>query len=165
MTHDRPRVVFDCNVLLQAALSDSGPAAECLRQLDSNRITAYVSRATVKELRAVLAYPAVREKNPDLTDEQAAAFIDRLLFKAVLVRRVRHILDYPRATQDEPHIDLAAAAKADYLVTRDKDLLSLMTGHSAVCWQFRQKTRPLKVIDPVAFLAGVTGSGEPGQKR
>lgn len=160
MTDERPRVVFDCNVLLQAALSDRGPAAECLRQLDANRITAYVSRATVRELRAVFDYPAVRAKNPDLTDGQVAALIERLLFKAVLVRRVRHVLDYPRAEQDEPYIDLAATARADYLVSRDKDLLSLMTGHSAVCKEFRRKTRPLKVLDPVALLEAIRRAAE-----
>ena len=162
---DRPGVVFDCNVLLQAALSDSGPAAECLRRLDANQITVYVSRATIRELRAVFDYPAIREKNPDLSDEDVTAFIDRLLFKAVLVRRVRHVLDYPRAKQDEPYIDLAATAKAEYLVTRDKDLLSLMTGHAAVCREFRQKTRPLKVVDPVTFLAVVGTAGEPKPNR
>lgn len=80
----------------------------------------------------------------------------------MLVRRVRHVLDYPRAVQGEPYIDLAATVKADYLVSRDQDLLSLMTGHSAVCKQFRQKTHPLKVLDPVAFLEAV---GRPGESE
>jgi putative PIN family toxin of toxin-antitoxin system len=152
VTATRPGVVFDCNVLLQAAVRDDGPAATCLRLLDENRVIGYVSRATLKELRAVLGYPAIRNRNPGLTDESAATFLERLIYKSVLVRRVRHILDYPRAKQDEPYIDLAATAKADYLVSRDKDLLSLMRGHSLVCKQFRQKTHPLRVIDPVAFL-------------
>jgi putative PIN family toxin of toxin-antitoxin system len=152
VTGGRPGVVFDCNVLLQAALSESGPAAECLRHVDANRITLYVSRPTLRELSAVLDYPAVRAKNPDLTDAGALAFVERILFKAVLVRRVRHVLDYPRARQDESYIDLAATVRADYLVSRDKDLLSLMTGHSTLCKEFRQKTRPLKVVDPAAFL-------------
>jgi putative PIN family toxin of toxin-antitoxin system len=151
----RPRVVFDCNVLIQAAANEGGPAAAALRQLDSNHIQVYVSRATLKELRAVLNYPTVREKNPDLTDESVAAFIARLSYQARIVRRVRHLLDYPRARQDEPYIDLAAAVKAEFLVSRDKDLLSLMTGHSAVCKRFRQITHPLKVVDPVAFLDAI----------
>jgi len=64
-------------------------------------------------------------------------------------------MDYARDPEDEPYIDLAATANADYLVSRDKDLLSLMTGHSAVAKEFRQKTHPLVVVDPVAFLAVV----------
>jgi uncharacterized protein len=143
-TPGRSRVVFDCNVLIQAAARPDGPAAECLRLLDRNRITVYVSRATIRELRAVFEYPVVRRAFPGLTDAQIARFIDRLIYKAVL--------DYPRARQDEPYIDLAAAAKADYLVSRDKDLLSLMTGHSAICKEFRRRTHPLQVVDPVGFL-------------
>ncbi|HXE53151.1 MAG TPA: hypothetical protein VN541_09055 [Tepidisphaeraceae bacterium] len=75
------------------------------------------------------------------------------MFKATLVRRVRHVLDYPRAVQDEPYVDLAATVRADYLVTRDQDLLSLMTGHTTVCKQFRQKTHPLRIVDLVSFLS------------
>jgi uncharacterized protein len=148
----RPRVIFDCNVLIQAASHDDGPAAGCLRLLEANRISVFLSRATLAELRAVLDYPAVREKNRQLTDVRVAAFVDRLTFKTNFIRRVPHAMDYPRARQDEPYIDLAVAAKADYLVSRDKDLLSLMTGYSAACKEFRQRTRPLKVLDPVEFL-------------
>jgi len=137
---------------LQAAARPDGPAAACLKLLDANRITVHISRATIKELKAVFAYPSVREGFPDLTDEEIARFLDRLLYRAHLVGRVRHVLDYPRAPQDEPYIDLASTAKADYLVSRDKDLLSLMTGHSVVCKQFRQMTHPLKVVDPVMLL-------------
>ena len=164
MTSPRPRAVFDCNVLLQAAMSEDGPAAECLRLLDGGRISLYLSRATLAELRAVFEYPVIREKNPDLSDERIAAFMERLTFKGTLLRRVPHLLDYPRARQDEPYIDLAAAAKAGYLVSRDKDLLFLMTGHSQVCKEFRQRTRPLKVLDPVAFLNEV-GMDSPPKRR
>jgi len=71
------------------------------------------------------------------------------------VRRVRHAFDYPRDPNDEPYIDLAATAKADYLVSWDKDLLSLMTGHTVLCKRFRQFTHPLKVVDPAAFLRAI----------
>jgi predicted nucleic acid-binding protein len=81
-----------------------------------------------------------------------------LTFRATFLRRVTRAIELPRDPNDEPYINLAAAAKADFLVTRDNDLLSLMTGHSAVAKQFRQKTRPLKVINPVAFLEAIRNS-------
>jgi putative PIN family toxin of toxin-antitoxin system len=155
----RAGVVFDCNVLLQAAARPDGPAAACLRLLDANRITVYVSRATIKELKAVFAYPSVRAGFPELTDEDVVRFLDQLLYRTTLMTRVRHVLDYPRAPQDEPYIDLAATAQADYLVSRDKDLLTLMTGHSVVCKQFRQKTHPLKVVDPTTLLRILSAEG------
>jgi putative PIN family toxin of toxin-antitoxin system len=152
---DRPRVVFDCNVLLQAACSEDGPAAECLRQLEASRIHVFVSQATLKEFRAVTAYPTIRRRNPDLRDEDVAAFIDRLLYKATFVRRVRHQFHYPRVPQDEPYVDLSIAAKAHYLVSRDDDLLSLMTSHSVIAKDFRRRTHPLRVVEPNAFLVAI----------
>jgi predicted nucleic acid-binding protein len=47
---------------------------------------------------------------------------------------------------------LTHSAEADYLVSRDKDLLDLMTGYTDECKEFRRRFRPLKVLDPVEFL-------------
>jgi putative PIN family toxin of toxin-antitoxin system len=148
----RPKVVFDCNVFVQGLTSERGPAAECLRLFEARRFTLYVSPATLRELRAVLRYPAVRDLSPSLTDARIDAFVDRIAYSAAVLRRVRHVFDYPRAHQDEPYIDLVVAVKADYLVSRDKDLLSLMTVHSPAGKRFRQLTRPLRVLTPVEFL-------------
>jgi putative PIN family toxin of toxin-antitoxin system len=152
----RPKVVFDCNVFVQALTSERGPAAECLRLFEAGRFTLCVSPATLRELRAVLRYPGVRDRSLELTDERIDAFVDRIAYRANVLRRVRHVFDYPRAHQDEPYIDLVVAVNADYLVSRDKDLLSLQTGHSQVCKRFRQLTRPLRVLTPVEFLAAVS---------
>jgi predicted nucleic acid-binding protein len=53
---------------------------------------------------------------------------------------------------DEPYINLAVEAEADYIISRDKDLLDLMTGYTEECKDFRRRFRPLKVIAPVEFL-------------
>jgi uncharacterized protein len=149
---DRPRVVLDCNVLVQACSNDGGPSGRALRLLEQNLIEVYVSRAVLKELRGVLNYPSVRQKLPGLNDERIDSFVRQLAFRATLVRQVRHVFNYPRAKQDEPYVDLAVAAKADYIVSRDRDLLSLATDHSLIGKEFRQRSPQLRVLDPVAFL-------------
>jgi putative PIN family toxin of toxin-antitoxin system len=123
--------------------------------MEKGSVELFVSKPILAEVRRVLGYEEVLRISPSLTSERIAAFLQRVTFRATLIRRVPHILDYPRDPDDEPYIDLAAAVDADYLVTRDKDLLSLMTGHSIACREFRQKTRPLAVVEPVAFLAEV----------
>ena len=148
----KPRVVFDCNVLVQAIGSPTGPGARCLRMLDQNLINVFVSRAVLREFRLVMQYPSVRQKFPNLKDEHISEFVAHLLFRATLVREVPHVFDYPRAQQDEPYIDLAAAAGADLLVSRDDDLLSLATDHSVVAKEFRQRFTGLRVMTPVRFL-------------
>jgi len=71
----RPRVVFDCNTLVQALAFEHGPAAECLRLFESGRIELFISNPTIAELRRVLGYEEVRSMSPSLTDDRAVAFI------------------------------------------------------------------------------------------
>jgi predicted nucleic acid-binding protein len=42
-----------------------------------------------------------------------------------------------RRDEDEPYINLAVAAGADFIVSRDRDLLDLMTGYTDECKEFR----------------------------
>lgn len=158
---DRPRVIFDCHIFVQAVAFDNGPAAECLRLVETGHIELLVSRSTLQELRRVLAYEDVVAISPNMTPARIGALVKRVTFRATLVRRTPHVLDYPRDPADEPYIDLAVASAADYLVTRDRDLLSLMSGHSPICKQFRRKTRRLRVIDPVSFLKIIAASQLP----
>jgi len=148
----RPRVVFDCNTYIQALAFGDGPAASALRLVESGDVELFVSSQTLAELREVLEYPEVRAISPAMTPLRVAAFLQRLTFRATLRRRVRRVFHFARDPKDEAYLDLAFAAKADYLVSRDKDLLSLMTGHSVFCKEFRRATHPLKVVDPLAFL-------------
>lgn len=148
----RVRVVLDCNTCIQAIAFENGPAAAALRLAESQGFELCISKATLAELRRVLTYDEVLAISPNLTPAVINAFLDRLTYRATLCRRVRRTFVYARDPKDEPYMNLAATVKADYLVTRDKDLLWLMTGHTAFCKQFRQRTHPLKVLDPVAFL-------------
>jgi uncharacterized protein len=148
----RPRVVFDCMIYLQATISEHGTAAALLRLVDSSIISLYVSQEILDEIRDVLSRLKIRKKNPDLTDERVNALIIRISDKATLIEDVPSVFDYPRDPKDEKYINLAVEAEADYLVSRDKDLLDLMTGYTDECKEFRQRFRPLKIIDPLEFL-------------
>jgi putative PIN family toxin of toxin-antitoxin system len=151
----RPDVVFDCNVFLQAIVRSAGPAAHALRLVEQGAVALHVSKPILRELRLTLAYPEIRQRNPQVTDELVDRFITRLLFRGQLHRNVPHVFSFPRDPKDEPYIDLASAVRADYLVTRDKDLLSLATDHSIGAKQFRQRLPGIKIMNPVDFIAAV----------
>jgi putative PIN family toxin of toxin-antitoxin system len=119
---------------------------------ESGRVDLFVSRATLAELRRVLKYDRILAISPNMTPHRVGAFLQRLTFRATLVRRLRHVMDYPRDPNDQAHIDLVVTVKAHYLVTSDRDLLDLMTGHTPLCKHFRRITRPLRVVDPITFL-------------
>ena len=59
---------------------------------------------------------------------------------------------FQRDPKDEIIINLAAKAEAQYIVSRDKDLLDLMSGYTDECKEFRQRFKPLKVVEPLEFL-------------
>jgi putative PIN family toxin of toxin-antitoxin system len=148
----RPRVVFDCMVYLQATISDSGPAATILRLVEGDEFSLFVSDDILEEVRDVLSRPKIRNRNPNITDERVDALITRIRDKATAVNDIQQHFIYPRDPKDEKYINLAIEAEADYLISRDNDLLDLMTGYADECKDFRRRFRSLRIIEPVEFL-------------
>ena len=151
---NRPRlgVVFDCNILLQAVARKTGPAAACLRLAEEGFVHLRLSEEILTELSGVLKRPTIRARYHELTDEIVEDFLKRLRSTAEITSDVPARFSYPRDIHDEPYLNLAIEAEANYLVSRDKDLLDLMTGHTDECKEFRQRFRSLIVIEPIAFL-------------
>jgi len=106
--------------------------------------------------RHVLRRPNTTKRLPGLTVEGVEAFLEDIIGHAVTIRNVPEKFRYERDPEDEPYINLAAAVAADYIVSRDKDLLDLTTGTTVECKEFRQRFRPLKVIEPLDFLREFT---------
>jgi uncharacterized protein len=134
-------------ILYQATASTTGPAAELLRQLEAGRFLLYVSHEILDEARDVLSRPKLRAKSPRITDETVQETFDLLGRLAQTVSPVPSLFSLPRDPDDEPYLNLAIAADADYLVTWDNDLLDLM--HDAT---FRSQYPRLTILNPVALL-------------
>ena len=130
----------------------SRPAAELLRQAERGNIGLFVSREILEKIRDVFSKPKVLKKNPQVTAEFVDAFLTRISITVSNIESVPRHFSFSRDPKDEKYIDLAIETKADYLVSRDGDLLDLMTNHSDEAKEFRQRFRPLRVIDPLAFL-------------
>jgi len=148
----RPKVVFDCNIYLQALIKETGPAVACMTLFENGDIELYVSESLLNELHDVLTRPKLQQRYSRLTEERADILIANLRERAKLLKPVPHVFRYSRDTKDEPYLNLAIAAGASYLVSRDNDLLDLMTGTTPECKEFRQRFRRIQVIDPVTFL-------------
>jgi len=139
-------------IYLQALAGPSGPAARLLTELlEARRFTLYVSDEILGEVREVLERPRVRAKNPTVTDESTRELFDRLARLAQRVTDIPHRFSLARDPDDEPYIDLTLAVNADYLVTRDKDMLDLMQDEG-----FRTRFPHLQILNPVAFLQALT---------
>lgn len=122
-----PRVVLDTNVVLSSLLFRSASLSWLRLAWQSEGVRPLVSRATIDELIRALAYPKFRLA----PDERAELLADHLPWCETV--KVPATLATPavRDPGDRPFLVLAAAARADALVTGDKDVLAL-TGAFAV---------------------------------
>jgi putative PIN family toxin of toxin-antitoxin system len=113
------KAVFDAMVFLQAGANPSGPSGACLALARSGSLALITSPETVAELRGLLARPNIRVKFPHLTDQVAEAFVEEVERTSTSIAEVPRAFEYPRDPKDEPYINLAIAAQADYLTSRD----------------------------------------------
>ena len=152
MKESRLAVVFDCMIFLQGLIKERGAAVECLEAFESGSIRLWVCEEILREIADVLTRPKLQAKFSLLTTERAEKLLQTLRQKATLINSVPQLFKYSRDPKDEKYINLAVFAKAAFLVSRDNDLLDLMTDFTDEAKEFRQKFRWLKVIEPQEFL-------------
>jgi putative PIN family toxin of toxin-antitoxin system len=141
------RVVFDCNIFHQAAISAGGPAAACLREVEAGSVTLLMSAEVWAEISDVLSRPHLTRKFATLTPERIARFLGFIERSVEWIVDVPRCFALPRDPKDEPYVNLAIAARAGFLVSRDRDLLDLM-GDVA----FRERAPGLRIVDPATWL-------------
>ena len=152
MPVDIIQAVFDTNIFLQSLLNPNSIAAKCLETVRSGKVKFFVSKDTLAEARDVILRPNILARLPDADAGQIEAFIEDISNISTLIRAVPESFRFQRDPKDEIIINLAIAAKAEYIISRDKDLLDLMSGFTDDCKEFRQRLRPLKVVEPLEFL-------------
>jgi len=118
----------------------------------------FVSQATLTELKEVLSRPRILNLLPHASPQQTDTFLEDIVAHATNLPAVTEKFRFERDPKDAPYLNLAIAAEADYLVTRDRDLLDLMTGYSAESKEFRQRFRKIKIIKPEDFIRAVEES-------
>lgn len=146
------KAVFDCMVFLQGAMRATGPAADCFRLIDVGIVDLCLSSEVLVEIREVLARPTLQKQHKSLSPEKVERFMAEVVAKASLIESVPPVFSYARDPKDEKYVNLAVAASAQYLVSRDKDLLELMDQDFPDAVDFRKRFPGITVVDPVAFL-------------
>lgn len=117
-----PRTVLDTNVVLSALVFSNGATARMRQAWQSGLLKPLVSTATVQELMRVLAYPKFKLS----AAEQHELLADYLPYgEVVSVPEPPPRVPDCRDPRDLPFLHLAAAGKAELLVSGDADLLAL----------------------------------------
>jgi len=117
-----PRAVLDTNVVLSALLFSQGRLTRLRLEWRQASFHPLVSKATAAELMRTLTYPKFK-----LTvEEQRELLADYLPYCTPVAMPAKSPRTPPcRDAFDVPFLQLAVVGDADYIVTGDRDLLSL----------------------------------------
>ena len=114
------RLVFDTGTVVSALLFESGRLSWLRLHWRGGVCQPLASHATIVELTRVLGYPKF-----DLSLEERRELLAEYLPYCRIIEQVRKCPVICRDAKDQPFLDLAHSAKADALVTGDRDLLVL----------------------------------------
>ena len=116
------KIVLDTNIIVRAVASPFGLASELLRRTISDGNLLCTSNFMLAELDRVIRYPRVR-KIHGLSDTEIEDFVRSIQLVALVVEvDAAKSLRITRDKNDDPVIETALRAKANYLCSIDKDI-------------------------------------------
>ena len=137
-----PSAVLDSTVLISAFLAQRGVSNELLRHAREGAFIPCLSEEILNEAQGVLLDEERRHRQRyHYPNEAAINFIDGLRAFATLVTDLPELTGIVRDPNDDMIIATAQRAQAAYIVTRDKDLLSL------------EMYEDITMLTPEAFIA------------
>ena len=142
--------VFDTNIFIQAILSETGPGNACVDQLFADRIIVFVHPEILAEIDDFLLRPRVLRKYRQVRRFRTADLVRKIRKFGTWVPFVEEVFKLDRDETDALFVNLSIATNADFLVSRDRDLLELSGDESLVA-----KYPNLKIVDPYEFLVAV----------
>ena len=149
-SHNRttPRVVIDTSVILPILILNQPGVSRLLQLWQNSRILPLHNQDTIAELRGKLL-----ENSPTVKHDRAVRFVDAALRRYSLwSQQVPLEEGEPDRTRpqcrdpsDQKFIDLAIIGKADFLIAKDPDLLSL---NSCINFQILTEDAFMRTICP-----------------
>ena len=118
------KVVLDTNVLLSGLMVPEGTPGRIVRAWAEVRFEVALSLNQLAEIGRALEYPKIRRKL-GWDDQKIELFIKQLYIRAEVIELGPLSVEVLRDPDDAPILATLAAAKADVLVTGDRDLLAL----------------------------------------
>ena len=129
------RVVLDTNILVSSLLF-GGELSELVSLLKQGKFIFLFSEETLSEFKRVLHYSKFA-----LTKEEIDYLLKQVLPHAEIIKVIyKFNKEICRDKDDQKFLELAVSAKADYIVSGDRDLLSL------------KEINKIKILSPREFL-------------
>lgn len=149
MTHDPPRVVFDCVIFAQALINPKGPAGECVSAAERGECLQHLSAFLIQEIREL---PTKLTPRLGVTPERVESLIKHICDYAIVVTDIPAVYVLAADPQDSEYVNLALVTKSELIVSRDRHLLTLMSPDTQQGRLFMQQFPDLRVLKPVEFL-------------
>jgi len=133
-------IVLDANIIISAAFGGK-PLEAAVRAMSKHKV--YISQEIKQELTTVFS-----KLSKKLTEEQLATVqekINRLIETAILVDVNAHIV-LSRDAKDDHYLSLCKEIEVDFLITGDKDLLSIPRD------MLRKEGIQARIVSPHDFL-------------
>jgi putative PIN family toxin of toxin-antitoxin system len=143
---DRPRFVFDTNVLVDALCFATSFGRRALDKARKRGEVTY-SMATLAELVEVIYRPRLQRY---IGEEERRRFLALFQAQAVLIEPKVEI-HACRDPKDDKFLELAVSAEAEAIITRDRDLLDL------------NPFRGIRLFDPQTFVTSEADDPSPLQ--
>ncbi len=124
------KVVLDTNVLIDGFRDDYSYEKQIIDEIRTGKIEAFANRQTIQENKLILGRLV---DNSDYERE-----LNDFFSQITLVVN-RHQIHVVRDPEDNKILESAVEAEADYLITRDNDLLEL------------KKYKEVEILSPQAF--------------
>jgi putative PIN family toxin of toxin-antitoxin system len=135
------RVVVDTSVIVSAFLQPAGTSRKAFTEV-TKKHQLLISVETVQELNAVLLKP----KFQDVFNSTLRAEIFSILLRVGEVVEVRSGVALSRDPSDDKFLNLAIDGGADFLISRDPDLLTL------------KKIKTCRILSPADYMSEFAAS-------
>ena len=132
------KVVLDTNVLISATLVQGGNEDRLLRAWRRGAFELVLSPPILGEILRALSYPKIRQARW-LRDEEVSLLVESLAAESLVVPG-NITVNVCRDPEDDKFLSAALEGDAKYVVTGDKDLLTLKT------------YRNVQIVTPGVFL-------------
>ena len=131
--------VLDANVLVSAIISKSGAPAKLIELLEREKYSLAMSQATLDELSEVLRREKLAVKY-NLRESWVVEFLDHLRSVVVWCEPQGELSGVSVDPKDDKYVHCAVTARAQYIVSGDKHLLSI------------KRYEGIEILLPAAFL-------------
>jgi uncharacterized protein len=136
------KAVVDANVIISSVIAPAGPSRRLFDAWRQGAFDLVASPGILEEVSRRLAHPRITGRY-SITDEDRAAVVRLLLAEAIIVPGSSEV-SVTRDPSDDKIISAALESGADYIVTGDKDLLTI------------GEYQGVAIISPAHFMAAMS---------